>query len=562
MNDQHTSRAEAGATIETEQTPKRVPKKWIVAAALIFVLIGASVTFGVFFSKSAKDIYLLSEYNAYQQLSKEIHNKYGDQLAFQEKTFEKPSSTDMKISGNVDMEMAQGDPNLEMLQKILKETAITVKTEQDPKTAVSASSILLNSQGTKVGFDMFYSEKQAGVKVPLIYDDYFYLNTNDYGNLMRMFDPYYTGTETLEIDYFEWKDAKLTEVEQAHLKEHYGTFMMDQLKEEYFTKEKGIAYKHEGEEMKLTKVTLAMSPEEIKTFLSNVVGRMSEDEKLIDMLTKRMVSMAKASSMNIQPQMEADYTDPKVAKKEIEQGLKEMKQDIKDAQYPKGFTSTLLVTKEDVVIERNMQLAVQPKDHIESEEAVEFLVETKNVPVGENKTDKAFKFEAGTKGKSDSFLSFESTKAIEKQKESRVEKRTLNLLLEEKGAEPTNVGLTVDSTFKEAGKVEREFSLQADEGIPAINGMLMQEQDINLEKEYANYVFDIELNVEDGQEAGTLFLNVDSKTELKDKVTMPKMNTNSAINVLEMTEEDMYAVQEHAAYRIQALMQELSNKYY
>ncbi|MBM7704133.1 DUF6583 family protein [Metabacillus iocasae] len=562
MNDQYKSRTEAGATIEAEQTPKRVPVKWIVAAALIFVLIGASVTFGVFFSKSAKDIYLLSEYNAYKQLSTELEKKYGNQMEFQEKTLEKPSSTDMKISGNVDMSMAQGDPNLEMLQRILKETAITIKTEQDPKAKASAGSIMLNAQGTKVGFDMFYSDTQAGVKIPLIYDDYFYLNTKDYGQFMRMFDPYYVGPETLEIDYFEWKDLKLTEAEQKHLKEHYSTFLMEQLKEEYFTKEKGIAYKHEGEEMKLTKVTLAMSPEETKQILTNLVSHMSEDEKLIDILTKRAVSMAKASSVNTQAQIEKDYTNPKVAQKEIEKGLKEMKQDVEKAKYPKGFTSTLLVTKDNVVVDRTLQLAVQPKDRIESKEVVEFAVKTKNVPIDDNKTDKLFKFEVGSKGQSDSFLSFESTNTMTEQKENRIEKRKLNLLLEEKGQTPTNIGLTVDSTFKNSGEVEREFSLQADEDIPSMSGTLTQKQDIDLEKERADHVFDVELNVEDGFESATLFLNIDSKTELKEKVTIPSMNANSAINVLEMTEEDVYAVQEHAAYRIQSLMQELSNKYY
>ena len=75
---------------EQEKQPARKPFKGKVIAILAAILlIGAGTVSAFVFKKSPKELYLLSEYNSFKNMTKEIDDNYGNSIAFQKDMLEK-----------------------------------------------------------------------------------------------------------------------------------------------------------------------------------------------------------------------------------------------------------------------------------------------------------------------------------------------------------------------------------------------------------------------------------------------------------------------------------------
>ena len=155
-----------------------------------------------------------------------------------------------------------------MVRELLGSTSIEAKTQQDPVNQQGHYALALNVENEKaVDVELYQSQQQLGIKVPILYEKFLYVNLDQFGELMRMADPDYDGPETLELSNFKIQDLKLTEEESKYLTERYSQFLLDSLKDESFKLQKGVNYEHNGEQMKLRAVTLTLTEQELKTFI-------------------------------------------------------------------------------------------------------------------------------------------------------------------------------------------------------------------------------------------------------------------------------------------------------
>ena len=90
-----------------------------------------------------------------------------------------------------------------------------------------------------------------------------------------------------------------------------------------------------------------------------------------------------------------------------------------------------------------------------------------------------------------------------------------------------------------------------------ISGSIKQDKDISVKDKYANQSFDIEINVDDEYEPGTISVSVDSKTKLVKKIDLPNLDSGEEQNVVELTESDMYDIFEEMEYRLGDTLAEL-----
>ncbi|WHY87501.1 zinc ribbon domain-containing protein [Neobacillus novalis] len=529
--------------VETRTIPKfNFSKKWVLITIAALVLIGGGTAVGMFFlNNSPKELFLLSEYNSYQQMADDWNTMYGDDLAFQEKLLESPSSSEIKLSGNLDLDEGNMDYQEEMLLELLKQSAITIKTNQDPIKQANHSTVALNIDGTKA-LDVEYvqTKKQAGLKIPKIYDQFFYLNFNQYGEFMRKVNPYYQGPETLEINTLQWNELKLSEKEKESLTKRYSKFLLTAMKEENFTLKKGVKFDHEGESLSLREITFKLSPAETNAFINSFLDQLIKDDELQKLITDRVVKVAKAASLD--DQVGKDLTDKAYVKEELISGLKELKKEMNRLNYPDGFKYVLLIDKNKQIIDRKINFAVG-----ENKEFAKFVIETKHVPLNNNKIFEEVSIGIAPKDAAEGKMELRYTNTITKDKEIRKEDVKVLFTFENRGDIESKVDFTMNSLFKgkSASKqtVERDFNLRLGgdqfRDVPAFKGSIYQTKDISLKDKYSNQKFDIKLNVQDVPSPGIISLTVDAKTKLKESIKLPSLNAGEGKNVAELTDDDI-----------------------
>ena len=237
-----------------------------------------------------------------------------------------------------------------------------------------------------------------------------------------------------------------------------------------------------------------------------------------------------------------DELDKKEMKKELVETLKAGKEDIDDLKFPNGFQSTILIDKNEHIIDRQVKLAI--KDDWNQHDLV---LTSKNVPYGKDKVWKEIILTDSLE-EYDEVLSFEYTNDVQLEKDRRTENMNFDFTIEEDGDSTEIRFFSMKSIFKgKDGKqeIQREFdfnnSLYGYGDITALSGEITQISDVK--ERSSDDKFTIKLNIEDEYDSGTITLNLDSSTELIDQVKLPNLNAGSEeINLVNLTEDDLYDI--------------------
>lgn len=541
------------------QGKKGFSKKWLIAAVIAAVLVVGTSAFAFIMMKSPKTLYLLAERNTFNQFVSDWNEKYGEVSKYQELFLDKPSSNELTVSGNLEVPKEDVTPEVEMVQEILAKMAFKINSKQDPIKNITKLNMGLEIDSAKtLDIDLYHSAELVEVKVPLLYDKSFYLKTDQYGRLMRMIDPYYEGPEKLDINSYIWNDLKLTDKEKDLITKRSGEFLLAELKEEMFTLRKNVEYEYAGETMKTREITLKLTEKQTKEIINKWIDHLMEDEELQKIIADRVVMIAK----NSPEQFNEEQMNSKYVKKEFKKGLREIKKGLDDISIPKGFKSVILIDKKERIINRKVEFTIENPNF----EDLMFKISSKNVPLKtKDSRDKEWKLEVLSESDPSSSLVLSVANDIRMQKANRTEEMKLSLFVEDNGYVEADMALDVHSKFHEFknGKldVKRDFELSLDgdslsSPINAINGTIKQKGETNVKKQFSNQKIDFVLNIDDGNESGTLKLKVDSKSKIKNDLKITSIN-DDGLNIMELTEEDIYEIQEDMGTRFMELLEEL-----
>lgn len=541
-----------------EPRKKKAFYKTPIFIGLIILLIAASaVTATLVMKKTPRERYLLAEYNTYQEAIEEMDEKNGGMNEILDKLAENPSGTTIKLSGDVQMDSMQGDPQFEMIRALLKQANIVAKVDQDSKNNKVNMNLALNLNGEKaVDLQAFQDEKHLGVKVPMLFDNFFYINADEYGKLMKQIDPSYNGPEKLEFRQISMEDLELSDGEEKYLKDRYTKFLLDNLKDEQFTEKKGVDYKYKGETLKLREVTLNMSSKETKAFLTEFFDQLEKDKKLHNMIAKRYGLLVDNQAF---PEDESMITKDEL-KEELPKRIKEMKEEIKDSKTIDGFKSKLLLDNDDIIVDRQSKLVLK-----ENDETITFSINQKNVEAKDDKRYEYLNLEAlideGKDMKSKYAFEFANNSSLKK--DNLNSKMEINLLNEPYDDEPFKGIFTMDSKIKGdySGKLEanREFNLIINDGDSGTKdeytGTLKSKRNLNKKSGLIdqNYVFNFD--IPDNANPGNITVNMDYKSEMQDKIATPSMKDTVDKNISKLTDEDMALLEEQLQIKIMELGQ-------
>nr|WP_307272704.1 DUF6583 family protein [Peribacillus sp. V2I11] len=409
----------------------------------------------------------------------------------------------------------------------------------------SYNNLALNVEKEKaMDVEMFQTKDRLGLKVPFLYEKFFYVNFDEYGEFMQMIDPSYSGPETLEAPDLEWQDLNLTEKEQEYIQKRYGAFLLGNLEDKNFTMKKGVEYEHEGETIKVREVTLKLSSSETKNLVNDFMDHLIKDEKLHSMIVTRAQKVSKAGALT----KKVGSPDANGLKRQLVDGLNDAKKEMKGIHFSKGFSSTLLIDKDEQIIDRKVTTAYGG-----STNQLNMELRSKNVSYGNDQLFEEFSVALSPEDDEESKLLFQVTNDVVVKEDNRKENLNAFFKIEEYGeSEEINFSMKSDIDGEKGGKqkIRRDFNLNFVVGdftdMPsAFNGTIKQTSELNLKKDYSNAKFELKLGLADELGSDTVPFKLGTKTKLKDKLEMPdlKLDSGAGLNLVNIPEGEMYRIQ-------------------
>ncbi|OCA91962.1 DUF6583 family protein [Pseudobacillus wudalianchiensis] len=541
-------RTAAGQTAATLEANRQKQRCWMMF--LLILLLGGVVAIAFLFHTSPKELFLLSEYENYKQMKADFTEQYGEAVEFSNKVTEQPSISHITLQAGMKMNPLPSHSQAAMLGERFNKAKMAIKAQRDPQNNAGHYNVALNLENEDIlDMDFIHTDTQMGIKVPTLYSKLFYLNLGEYGDFMGKIEPSYAGPEKLEFSTVNWKELELTEKEINYLQERYIPFLIEQLKEENFALEKGIEYSVKGEKLKLKKVTLSLTAEETKSFMTLFIDRLIQDKKLHSMLAARIEKAAKAGAI-----IEANGEVPSQKRIEADMvnNLKQEKKKLQETTFPEGFSSILLIDKKQRIVERTLKWIVASS----AAGQVAWSIQTKDVPFGKEQSLKEWTVKAVPKEHRGEITTVRWTKHIKGKEKGRTEKAHLSLK-----ANGKTINFKMKSTFNrnsgEKQKVNRFFAIAAQgirnrERFSNISGSVKQVQDINMDKKYLNDKLDVTINYGDEVDRGAFSFLIESKSKLVDKVKTVSFSNDlkNSVDVNRITEAQMAQIQQEVVLNV------------
>lgn len=547
-----TAAGQAIATLETGEGGRKKHIRW--GMVMIVLLLGGAVTIAFLLNTSPKEIFLLSEYRAYKQMKAEFAEQHGEALYFSKKMMEQPSISHMTLQAGIETNSLPDHSEAAVLGELFNNAKIAVKAQQDPQNNRGNYNIALDLENEDVfDMDLIRADRQIGIKVPLLYSKFLYMNLHEYGDFMRKIDSSYTGPEKLEFSKVKWKNLELTEKEKKYLQKRSILFLIEQLKDENFTLEKGGEYQFKGEKVKLKKVTLSLTPEETKSLMIRFINQLTQDKKLHSIMAVRVEKVAKAGGVI---EANEEVLNQQKIEADMVSSLKQIKKTLQETTFPEGFSSVLLIDKKQRIINRTMKLTVDSS----GSDKVTWSVYTKNIPVGKDQRLKEWAVNVIPKENKKEAATVQWTNYIK----GKAKERTEDVHLSLKGNGETvhfNMKSTFERTSGEKLRITRFFTMNA-QGIEnrempsEISGSVKQMQNTNIDKKYANKNLDVTINVKNGEDDGTFSFLIEAKSKLVDKIKTVSFSNDltSSMDINRMTEIEMEQLQQEIVLNIVSFM--------
>ncbi|MFL0364002.1 hypothetical protein ACH0BF_13385 [Pseudobacillus sp. 179-B 2D1 NHS] len=532
---------------------KEIRRKFRLKTAFHVLLLAAGTAVVFLLNTSPKELFLLSEYKAYEQMKAELAKQHSESWEFSKKRMEQPSISHARFKAKMEMSNWTYDPDRAAIEKIFKNAEMIIKTEKDPKKHAGNYHVALNLENEQAfDMDIIYTNSQIGMRVPFLYSKFLYLYSDEYGEFMKKIYPFYKGPETLEFSQVIHRQKGVTD----YLRTHYFPFLIDQLKEDNFTLEKRGKYRFRGETMHVKKVTLSLTPKETKILLNRCLERLIKDKKLHSMIGAQMETKEKLSGS---AEVHKEASSSGKIEAEIVNGLKQVQKKLQRTTFPRGFSSILFIDKKGRIIDRTMELTVATSS---SEQAV-WSVHTKHIRYGQGQRVKEFTFQRVLAGGHKERIAVQVASEIKGEKKKQVEDLQISL-----NREAETVKFKMNSVIgkNKGGRrtIRRSFTFTAPgekaHRLPdKISGEVKQVQDVSTMKKYSNQRTDVKAAIKDKKYGGAFSFIVEKESKLTDKMKSDLLakDFTSEANLNKMTDAQIAEVQREISLNIVSLMNRL-----
>jgi hypothetical protein len=527
-----------------QSTNKKRPL--IIGLALVATLAIGATAYGMFVDLSPRELYLKSELNTFQALNESFEDHFEDTLALAEKQKDEAYKSEARIGVEMDMGML-GENGMEaaMIGSVLQNSEIKMTTQHDPKKEEGSADLALVMNNTDLVKAEFYqNNKQTAVSVPAAYDKHVYFPNNQFGDVMRKFDPAYVGMEKLE-NFFKAIEGDVSKEARDEAFQEFAKVYADSIKEENVKLKENVEFKGE----KLRQLTVSLNEKETKTLLVNFIEKVEKDKEMLDAIAEQIALQGGLPTGTMAPAGNMSKED---AKKELKKVIVDAKKAINDdLKIPDGMKQVVIIDKDKKVVSRDLSVKIGAAG-----ETVPVNYKTENW-TKDDVTNTSFVLNAGPEGEN----LLVDVKMESEPKGEDGKKRDIKAKFEftENGA-TEGIGFHVkgEGTSKKskwtaqlvpAGKAPVE--------IPDMTVEIEHKGDQDLDKDFANHDYKITLIGNDPSMGDiNVGLNIKTKTTFGEKLKFPELSKGKADNLAEMSDAEMMGLMSEVQRNIEQFIGE------
>lgn len=324
---------------------------WLGAGGgvLIVAAVAAVWIFNLFLEKNPRELYLYAEWKTAQEQAGGPGPAWAAATELWRKWRAEPSRTEIglaaQISGSVEEE------GFFATQALLKNSAITLRMERNPSAREEHDAITYffgNDSLFEASFTR-NAQDEVAIRAPALYDKTLYVDNSGFGDLMRAFDFYYTGPETL----FGEKSSPMSEEQRRRAQQRFAELLLNNLADEQFTLTKNVPYTTPDGVVKLRKISIRMDEEETKRLLTAMLGQLRRDNELLefaaDWLGERMVADNQIVWLLSGSRLSAVEW--------LKDGLYRLNSELLQTSFPDGFQADIYIDSHERVVERKIGFA-------------------------------------------------------------------------------------------------------------------------------------------------------------------------------------------------------------
>ncbi|NGP44806.1 hypothetical protein G4V62_07480 [Bacillaceae bacterium SIJ1] len=533
--DERIIQQEVAATTEpgAQRTSKK-PKIWMIAVALIVVILGTvGLTLAMQSSDSPKNAFFTAESKALEDFKEDFNERFGDYVKYSQKSSTEPLKMSMGISGSVEAsgEMANS-PDVQMAKAMLDSASLQINMGQNYEAEELYGNLeVLMGDSPLFSGEFTQTADIIGISVPDFYEEYLYVPNDQFGEFMTKLDPTYSGPEQLNVASYlmtDYREFLPTDEEWDHILKSYGKdYFYEQLKEEQFTMKENVKFEHAGTSMDVKEVTLNLTPEEVKPLFVGYLEKMRDDEKVKAMIERQMehaneVIIQQGQLEGFDPEMAGMMIPTEEVLNDWETSIDEMITDLEESPAAPGLTYTIKVNDENIV-DRHIEL---------SDDTESMVLHTQNIETGKDATyhlvDMTVNDENGLKLETEGAAT-----------ENGYEETTTITL---KDAATGDMSAQLDGSYPEADDAPNTYTLTFNDPTTGDPVTLSLDHTFNFDKKAGtvNEKIDLNFNADFIMPGMTLGLLMDINTEFTEDIGLP--DPTQGTNVAELSDEEFQQI--------------------
>lgn len=535
-----------------------------IVCIVIFMLLG----FDMFLNKNPKQLYLLSELRTAQNQSKSLEVSLAKEIALQQKLAADPSTIKMDFSVDASYDGSEQSQSFNQIQDAIRNSKLSIEAVHNPTEQTGHYTLAYLFKEVNI-FEAFLirNQEKTGLEIPVLYDKMFYIENSEFGDFMKENDPYYSGPN--ELSYQEYSELfSFTDEQKDRIQDNYTQFLLDNLRDEYFTLTKDVSYSSPDGAIKFDQISISMSEEQIHQFLMDFIDQIRADQELQQILAQKFVDLMKIST-NEELLTEAE-NDAAYIQEIIEDQLYAFKKEIRKLKFPKGFHMNVMIDGKKRIVDRKINFVIEEDTSITG---LAFEMHTNQWSSKDNNTSGAYEIEiTSTKGPRNGItLKGETSKSIGAMGEKKDIQTNLTVVTEGEKMLNADLNLSVFNVSEKNGPIKTDYSfdLKLDgsafaDAQPNFQGKLKRSINQNLDKNFSNQQYELELlmgvNNEYSGDKEEVRIDLDFTIDIifNDSIQMPVIK-NDAINVTKQTEDDWYDIQLQMEEALEEFLEEHSN---
>jgi len=297
-----------------------------IIAVLLFALAGiafAAYKFVPGMILSGKDAYFAMEAKSIQSLMKTVEENLGEDY---EAMLEKPMKSDMKITANVEGNIPA--ESKAMIETLLKDTTIALKTQSDYKNEYESVEMDLKLLGEEFNLDYQCDNNQIAIALKPLYDRYITVDGNNLTPIWKLLEVE-DGPKKLLSSKDLIETIELTDDEEEYLEKvgkEYLELIKKNINGKNFTTKKGEILEYKDKEIKCNIVEYEFTQEDAYNSAKAVLTKLKDDDKTLEIVFGKLNKIYKLYE-------EAGYTmtgDELPTVDEVKESIEQTLEDLDD----------------------------------------------------------------------------------------------------------------------------------------------------------------------------------------------------------------------------------------